>query len=248
MFHISHNGKKYCVVSVKFKNCNVPVIFNGEYERVVAPLWNNGKEHWRCNSHGIVSIPISNGIGKIKLHHLIMSQCNVNVRAPIIHINKIGIDNRIENLMYDTKTKNTTRNTKKKMRTILLPESTGITPNDIPSYVWYVAPEGSHGERFVVRVGNKCWKTTSSKKITLKQKLETAKSYLRKLKQDDPSLFHRYSMNGDYNATGRKLLRSFYCIIKKAGFDNIKKITIPNSTKKYLCSSHYHSDKNTDNQ
>ena len=49
----------------------------------------------------------------------------------------------------------------KKKRTIKLPKSSGITPDDIPTYIWYVKETANHGDRFVVEIGDIKWKTTS---------------------------------------------------------------------------------------
>jgi hypothetical protein len=123
---------------------------------------------------------------------------------------------------------------KKKKRIIKLPENCGIHPDELPTYVWYVKPEGTHNERFVVKIGDLVWKTTSSNKMSLRYKLEEAKAYLRKLKEEHPELFQNYSMNGDYNKLGHELFESFYDIIYLAGFKHIKKITLPNLTNKII--------------
>jgi regulatory protein YycI of two-component signal transduction system YycFG len=51
---------------------------------------------------------------------------------PIIHINKLGFDNRYENLMYDETDKDVTKNLRKKKRTVVLPEDSGIDIEKIP--------------------------------------------------------------------------------------------------------------------
>ena len=52
-------------------------------------------------------------------------------------------------------------------------------------------PNGSHGDRFMVEIGDVKWKTTSSKKLSLKYKLEEAKLFLRQLKRESPELFEQ---------------------------------------------------------
>jgi hypothetical protein len=231
--HIQYGGKTYGIMTVQFKKNKIPVIVDIEDE----PLIKKIGENWSCNVNGIVSHPfIHNGETKeIKLHDVIMFNANANKNnKTVVHIDKLGLDNRRENLMRDDTNKDVTKNMKKKQRTIILPEKSGINPDELPTYVWYIKPEGTHGERFIVNVGDLTWKTTSSKKVSLRCKLEEAKAFLRKLKEEKPDVFKTFSMNGDFNSTGENLLETFYRIIYKAGFDNIKKIPLPNATEKYL--------------
>ena len=86
-------------------------------------------------------------------------------------------------------------NYKKKKRTVKLPEGCNIEPNELPTYIWYLKENGSHGSRFSVEVGNIKWKTTSSKKVSLRYKLEEAKKFLRELKKTNSDLFNKSSFN-----------------------------------------------------
>lgn len=237
---IEHDGKKYCIMTVFYKENKVPVLFDQEYEEQIKSF----NKNWKCNTFGNIFClhSYNNSTYEIKLHEIIMAlhekKLNIshenNSDKTILHINKLGIDNRIDNLMYDMTNKDITKNMKKKKRTIVLPENCGINPNEIPTYVWYVKPEGTHGERFIVILDKVKWKSSCSKKLSLRYKLEETKAYLRLLKQNKPELFSKYSMNGDYNAKGEELLKSFYDIIYQAGFSNIKKITLPCMTNEYL--------------
>ena len=154
------------------------------------------------------------------------------LNKPILHINKIGIDNRISNLSYDTHDKHIQKNLKKKSRTISLPKKCGIIPENLPSYVWYVKEDSSHADRFMVDVGDVNWKSTGSKKVSLKYKLEETKKYMRHLKNARPDLFNEYSMNGDLNKNGVGLLDDFLNISKDAGY-YLNDISNAN-TEKYL--------------
>jgi hypothetical protein len=245
---VRYNGKKYRIMTVYFKKHKIPVLVDANNERLIRSVG----EKWNCNSSGVITCPYQYGGNTydVKLHELVIAADakrrqlgndnlndtinEQNKNKTILHIDKLGLDNRIENLMYDTQEKDITKNMKKKQRIVVLPSTSGISPDELPTYVWYIKPEGTHGERFIVNVGDIIWKTTSSRKVSLRYKLEEAKAYLRKLKQEQPDLFKSYSMNGDYNKAGEKLLESFYDIIYKAGFDNIKKISLPNATDKYL--------------
>lgn len=95
------------------------------------------------------------------------------------HINRIGFDNRKSNLRIVSQTEQNL-NQRKKPRLVALPADCGITPADIPRHIWYVRPNGLHGDRFAIEFKTEGikWRTTSSKSIPLKQKLEEAKTKL----------------------------------------------------------------------
>lgn len=219
-------------MTLLFKKNKIPVVIDTDDEDIVKKVGIN----WKCNALGIISHPyIYNGIDyEVKLHELIMANTQQKQNRPVLHIDKLGLDNRKINLMYDTQQKDITKNMKKKKRSIILPSNQNITPDEIPTYVWYVKPEGTHADRFIVKIGDILWKQTCSSKVSLRFKLEEAKAYLRKLKEEKPSIFHSFSMNGDFNKMGEKLLEQFYKIIYKAGFTHIKKLPLPNATDKYL--------------
>jgi hypothetical protein len=108
--------------------------------------------------------------------------------------------------------------------------------NDIPSYVWYLKDNDTHGERFMISLGDIKWKSTSSKKLSLRYKLEETKKYLRALKNNRPDLFTDYSMNGDLNQEGKINLESFINIAKNSGYSNINNIV--DKTNQYLKEKH----------
>ena len=140
------------------------------------------------------------------------------IGVPIVHINNIHFDNRIENLQFDVPNKEYSKNTKKKSRIINLRRH-GIDVDVLPTYMWYLKPDQSHGDRFAVEFPNKIsWRSTASKKVSLKYKLEEAKKYLRFMKQERPDLWDQYSMNGDLTGQGFRLYREYNMMIGKAGF------------------------------
>ena len=100
--------------------------------------------------------------------------------------------------------------------------------------MWYLKEDNTHGERFIVDIGDIQWKSTSSKKVSLKYKLEETKKYLRFLKEDRNDLFSDYSMNGDLNSDGLNLIKSFVKISQDAGFKNINDISDTKNTNKYI--------------
>lgn len=227
---ITYQNKDYAIVNLLYKDINVPIIIDSNIHKHI----NEFNKPWSINDKGMVTTThtIDGNIIEIYMHDLVMKLNNNKNNKPIIHINRLGIDNRYENLMYDTFDKDINKNLKKKQRIITLPKTSGINPDHLPTYVWYLNNDGSHGDRFIIEVGDVTWKTTSSNSVSLRYKLEEAKKYLRYLRQTRKDLFDDFSMNGDYNKEGLKMLDSFYAIIKQAGYE-LKSIQT-NRTQLYL--------------
>jgi len=231
---IRYNNKDYAIIQLKYKNIPVPVVIDWNDLKFINKL----DKKWRCNDVGQVSCnhTYDDTNKDILLHEIIMAlkESKNTQNKPIMHINRMNLDNRRENLIYDTSFKNTNKNTKKKKRTVELPHKSGIDPDEIPTYIWYVKPDNTHGDRFMVDIDNVQWKTTSSNKVSLRYKLEEAKAFLRNLRDEKPELFDEYCMNGEYTKDGKELLNSFYDIIYKGKYDHIKEIDMENITDKYL--------------
>jgi hypothetical protein len=66
----------------------------------------------------------------------------------------------------------------------------GLTPADIPRHIWYVQANGYHRDRFAIEFKTEkvLWKSTSSKLVSLKEKLEAAKTKLAELYLEYPHL------------------------------------------------------------
>ena len=228
---VCYNGKKYGVMTLFFKRRRVPVVIDFNMMTILKTV----SDFWKCTTNGTVSGVFRHNACAypVKLHEVIMSQCiPVNAHCPVIHINRMKLDNRLENLAYDTRDLH--KNVRKKRRTITLPQDCGINPNDIPTYVWYSRADGKHGDRFVVKIGDVFWKSSCANRFTLQMKFEQTKAFLRDLFQRRHDLFEQYSMNGQYTQRGTELLNSFYGIINKAGFDHIKCTSFGNRTNGYL--------------
>lgn len=233
---IKHKNKTYAVFGVDYDGHSLPVVVDHEDYKLIAKM---GKS-WHCNHSGsIYCFHSFNGKTKeVFLHDIIMnvkegSPKKAKEPYPIIHINRINLDNRRDNLIYDSPDKPINKNMKKKKRTIKLPKECGINPNDIPTYIWYMKPDKDHGERFMVSIGDITWKTTSIKTVPLKDKLEQAKTYFKCLKKTHPQLFEDYSMNGDLNKDGKELYDDYYKIIYDADYKHVEK-HIMNNTQKLL--------------
>ena len=230
---INYEGNDYATFKINYKDHHLPVIMDVDDYKVIYKTDKN----WRCNTNGFVSCSHTmNGNTKdVYLHELIMLLKNKdegsrNLNKPIVHINRVGLDNRRENLMYDIIEKNLNKNYKKKKRTIELPFDSGIEPDDIPTYIWYMKPDSSHGARFAVNIGDVSWKTSSSFDLSLRYKLEEAKLFVRELLRSRSDLLDEYSMNGDYTKEGKELLHTYYDIIHYAGYKHIERFVPENNT------------------
>ena len=130
-----------------------------------------------------------NGVRKILyLHNFIMNKLTFEGKGQkesVDHINRDGLDNRKCNLRIVTQAIQNT-NQKTRRRTAQLPE--GIT--ELPKHVWYVKAHGLHGDRFCIELKTEgvTWKTTSSKKVSIQDKLEQARNKLKELYEEYPYL------------------------------------------------------------
>jgi len=233
MGKILYEGKEYGIMDIKYKDHTLPVLLDWKDYQYVKKL----DFKWHCNNNGFICHSYNSE--NYNLHDLIMQFKNKeagvkNQKKTILHNNKIGLDNRRINLMYDTVYKDINKNMNKKRRTVVLPGDSGIDPDTIPTYIWYMKPDSSHGERFHVKIGDVSWKSSSSNTLSLKYKLEEAKLYMRTLFQQRKDLFEDYSMNNDYTLEGKELSHTFYDIIHTAGYKNIKRNVPENNTLQLL--------------
>ena len=112
----------------------------------------NLNKKWYCNKSGFISCKhnYNQKVHVVFLHELIMSlKDKKNANQPIQHINRISVDNRLSNLKFVEDI-----NINYKKRTVKLPKNSGIDPNEIPTYIWYLKENGSHGDRFSVEISN----------------------------------------------------------------------------------------------
>jgi len=176
-------GKEYVVGQIlnndTFKHF---VIDADDFDSVKIHYW-----HYQSNAY-ISSAYLSPHDGKRKevyLHNFVMGRLEFpgkGATESIDHINNNGMDNRKVNLRLITQTQQN-YNTKRRERVTVLPDNCGISKDDIPRNIYYMKPNGHHGDRFVVELkglpdGNVEWKSTSSKSISLQEKLNQAKAKL----------------------------------------------------------------------
>lgn len=190
---VKYNEKEYVIGTILHNTNPVEFIFDKEdYESVSQRAWHFASEHY-------ISSAFQCGDGKrreLYLHNLVMGVDlfpGKGAKQSIDHINRNGLDNRKENLRLITQSQQNIHQIKKK-RNVILPENCGINPNDIPKHVWYVRAQGQHGDRFAIelKTENICWKTTSSKAVSIQQKLEQAKLKLVELYEQYPYLNPSY--------------------------------------------------------
>jgi len=204
--NITYNNKKYTIIRTHYKSKLVPILLDQDiYDKI-----NDKARNWYITNTGNIYTIIENK--NMYLHEIVYIMNNNKLKYPIVHINKIPLDNRIENLMEDRQNKQIKKNLNKKKRTIKLKD---IDVDKIPSFIWYMKDDGEHGERFQIQLGAINWKSTSCDKLSLKYKLEETKKYLRQFKEQNNREFLENSMNSDLNVHGIKLKHEFYDIMKK---------------------------------
>ena len=178
--------KEYYVGQIQNNdNLRYFIIDAEDYESVKIHYW-----HYQSNAY-ISSAYLSPHDGKRKevyLHNFVMGRLEFpgkGATESIDHINNNGMDNRKINLRLITQTQQN-YNTKRRARVTILPDNCGILVDDIPRNIYYMKPNGHHGDRFVVELkglpdGDVEWKSTSSKSISLQEKLNQAKAKLNEL-------------------------------------------------------------------
>ena len=175
---VTYNNKDYIVGKVVVKDSYKYFIIDKEdYPKIKDYSW-----HYTSNSYISHNVNFEGQQKALYLHNMVLSRLvfpGKGSKESIDHINRIGLDNRKENLRIITQSQQNLNQSKRKRR-IELPEDSELTPDDIPKHIWYVKANGNHGDRFAIefKTENITWKTTSSKNVLLKDKLQTAKEKL----------------------------------------------------------------------
>lgn len=199
---------------------NIPILLDTSIYRVIKKMNIN----WRINPQNLVigTYRRHDTDKSFTMHQLVMIIASkifpdryTLKKLPILHINRINFDNRIANLVYNTDS--TLKTTKKKRRIIDLSKK-GVDSSTLPTYIWYMKADQTHGERFFVNIKNiVSWKSSSSNALSLRYKLEESKLFLRKLLKEKRDSFSQ-SMNGDLSSVGYQLYEEYEAIIQSIGY------------------------------
>lgn len=217
--NILYNDTEYIVGTIQHNKEDIQFVFDKEdYEKINNRAWHLSSGKYIASTFYLKDE--NNNKKELYFHNLIMNRMEWSgkgAKESIDHINRIGLDNRKENLRLITQSQQILNQTKKE-RSITLPEGCDINPNDIPRHIWYIKPQGAHGDRFAIEFKSEglCWKTTSSKKVSLKDKLQQAKEKLGELYKDYP---HLNPFQPDKLAKEEYLTKSFHEIIELANFN-----------------------------
>lgn len=191
--NIIYNNKEYVVILIK----NKAVILDKN-------IMDNIKNKIFINKNNYAYTRINKV--PILLHHLVKQYNDISID----HINRITLDNRLENLRYATQSIQN-KNMSKKRRNVKLPDGCKIDSQDIPTFIWYIKENGLHGDRWMVEIKHKYnWKTTSSKKYSTEYKFELAKKHLKNLIETKPEIFKEHSINGEMIDENAKSLKNEY--------------------------------------
>jgi len=226
---IKYNGQQYGIIKVWYKGYYYPILLDKFDYLEVKEL----QKKFVTDTYGrVFCVHKYRQIKKkIYIHRIIKAlhdpKYSQKGRMVIFHLNNINLDNRLENLR-ETEIKGPRK------RTIILNDEY-VTPEMIPPFVSYMKPNKTHGSRFSVVFDNIKWKSTSSKNLSLKYKLEQTKKFLRiilldtKIKQK----YFKKTLTNDANSDktnstseeiGQRLFKTYYIIVRMAGYRHIKRI------------------------
>jgi hypothetical protein len=193
---VKYNDKEYIIGTIQHNGDDVKFIFDKEdFPKIEKRPW-----HLSSGKYIGSTFYLDGGVKlELYLHNLIMDKITFDgkgAKETVDHINRNGLDNRKENLRIITQSQQNI-NQSKKIRTVILPEECNIKPNEIPKHIWYVRANGLHGDRFAIEFKTEgiCWKTTSSKKVDILQKLQDAKEKLKEFYIKFPHLNPEYEMD-----------------------------------------------------
>jgi len=187
---VEYNGKQYIVgIITSLKNIQTKFIFDAEFEEKILSV------NWYVISSGYISTTINIDDTKKQqlLHNVIMDRNTFpgrGVKESVDHINRNKLDNRKENLRVITQSEQNINHFNRKREIIKLPDDCGIKIESIPRHIWYIKPNGLHGDRFGIDLKTEHikWKTTSSKLVPLKDKLQEATMKLKEFYEKFPYL------------------------------------------------------------
>jgi hypothetical protein len=187
---VEYNGKQYIVGTItSLKNIQTKFIFDAEFEEKIIHM------NWSITSVGYASshTKVDDIYRQVLLHNIIMDRNTFpgrGVKESVDHINRNKLDNRKENLRVITQSEQNINHFNRKRETIKLPDDCEIKVECIPRHIWYIKPNGLHGDRFGIDLKTEHikWKTTSSKLVPLKDKLQEATVKLKEFYEKFPYL------------------------------------------------------------
>lgn len=193
---INYKDKQYVVCCIPFNDTYKMFVFDDDIkDKVIKMAW-----HYKSDGHYIGHTHYAKEGNKIDkkelyLHNFVMDKLTFDGKGQqhtIDHINRVGTDNRKCNLREVSTQTAQNFNQKRRERTTELPDNCGINTDQIPKNVYYGKPSGLHGDFFYIElksilslcIGDKKynWKTTKSKNVSLKIKLQQAIDKLNELK------------------------------------------------------------------
>ena len=207
---VFYNTMNYIVGIIQFNGNDMKfVIDKDDYDKIKDRAW-----HYTSNQYISSSITVESNRKQLYLHNLVMNRLDhpgKGATETVDHINRNGLDNRKENLRIITQSQQNLNQSKKK-RSVILPPGCPIKADDIPKHIWYVRANGLHGDRFAIEFKTEgfVWKSTSSKMISIHEKLKQAKEKLEECYLLYP---HLNQMNTNYIKERESLEKSFQDII-----------------------------------
>ena len=178
--NILYNGAPITIGSILFKENLVEFVID------TADLSAVEQFAWHFTSNTLATTIVDTRKREVCMHTLIMAP---DVSEVVQHISGNGLDNRRCNLRCIDK-REALLNRAQKKRSIELPPMCGLNLSDIPRHIWYVQANGYHRDRFAIEFKTEkiLWKSTSSKEVSLQEKLEQAKARLSDLYSQYPHL------------------------------------------------------------
>lgn len=225
---VTFKNKEYCVCKIEYKGKDILfVIDSSDIDKVLEYSWHIASIHYIGTS--------SYEEDKILyLHNFVMNKLTFNgkgQKSSVDHINRIGTDDRKENLRVITQSKQN-ENQGRRSRKMKLPSGSNITTNDIPKNVEYRKPakRGNRicGDLFTVHIKNIenmddiRWSSIASKDVSLKFKLEHTKKYLRYLRDKHPKMFASRNIGSRHSRECIASMKDYNEILRLSEYDCVK--------------------------
>lgn len=221
---VEYKGKKYTVCYTSFNDEDVLFLIDfDKKDEVINKRWHKvnsgaggyiGHTYYENNDYNLKR--------ELYLHIFVKGTklFDGHNEFTIDHINRVGRDNRLENLRELSQSHQNINQTKRE-RTTELPPGCGIDPQDLPKNIYYKKPEGLHGDRFYLEIKFTDppfrYFSSSSKKIDLKTKLQQTLLKLEEYKKEHPEYVQ---LLDDINNVKQRndLRKSFNEILKLSGY------------------------------